>query len=296
MRKAELQQAAERSEDVLKQARVEARRALEEAGKINNCDLTKGIPTEMKSKFATLPEKIPELESMLHEAEAAAQCSGHDVDEQVVRDFERRKKTIEKLEAQVVKAEANLNNHQGDYESMKNEWTEQVETMISGINEKFSALFKQLKCSGEVSLARPDNLEEFSKYGICIRVCFRSDEQLQELTAWQQSGGEKSVSTMMYMIALQEMTKCPFRVVDEINQGMDPVNERKVFDIIVQNSCAKQFAQYFLLTPKLLPDLCFDAKTNVVCVYNGLYNLTHSKYDLRRFIEIKKKLDSSTSS
>ncbi len=23
---------------------------------------------------------------------------------------------------------------------------------------------------------------------------------------------------MMYMIALQEMTKCPFRVVDEINQ------------------------------------------------------------------------------
>ncbi len=49
-------------------------------------------------------------------------------------------------------------------------------------------------------------------------VSFRSDEQMQELTAWQQSGGEKSVSTMMYMIALQEMTKCPFRVVDEINQ------------------------------------------------------------------------------
>jgi chromosome segregation ATPase len=41
---------------------------------------------------------------------------------------------------------------------------------------------------------------------------------MQELTAWQQSGGEKSVATMLYMIALQEMTKCPFRVVDEINQ------------------------------------------------------------------------------
>ena len=49
-------------------------------------------------------------------------------------------------------------------------------------------------------------------------VSYRSNEALQELTNWQQSGGEKSVATMMYMIALQEMTKCPFRVVDEINQ------------------------------------------------------------------------------
>ena len=28
---------------------------------------------------------------------------------------------------------------------------------------------------------------------------------------------------------MQEVTFTPFRVVDEINQGMDPVNERKVF-------------------------------------------------------------------
>jgi chromosome segregation ATPase len=92
-------------------------------------------------------------------------------------------------------------------------------------------------------------------------------------------------------IALQEMTKCPFRVVDEINQGMDPVNERKVFDIIVQNSCAKQFAQYFLLTPKLLPDLSFDEKTNVICVFNGPHNLPHSKYNLETFIRLRKEMN-----
>ena len=69
---------------------------------------------------------------------------------------------------------------------------------------------------------------------------------------------------------------------------MDPVNERKVFDIIVQNSCSKLFAQYFLLTPKLLPDLSFDEKTNVICVFNGPHNLPHSKYNLKKFIEIKR--------
>lgn len=90
--------------------------------------------------------------------------------------------------------------------------------MLAEINTKFSQLFMQLKCAGEVHLSRPDNAEEFNKYGISIRVSFRAEEQLQELTAWQQSGGEKSVSTMLYMIALQAMTQCPFRVVDEINQ------------------------------------------------------------------------------
>ena len=30
---------------------------------------------------------------------------------------------------------------------------------------------------------------------------------------------ECSVSTMLYLISLQDLTNCPFRVVDEINQG-----------------------------------------------------------------------------
>lgn len=32
-----------------------------------------------------------------------------------------------------------------------------------------------------------------------------------------------------FFLNVQEVTFTPFRVVDEINQGMDPVNERKVF-------------------------------------------------------------------
>ena len=47
---------------------------------------------------------------------------------------------------------------------------------------------------------------------------YRKNEKLQELTASHQSGGERSVATMIYMIALQELTNVPFRCVDEINQ------------------------------------------------------------------------------
>jgi len=40
----------------------------------------------------------------------------------------------------------------------------------------------------------------------------------QELTASHQSGGERSVATAIYMLALQALTTVPFRCVDEINQ------------------------------------------------------------------------------
>ena len=60
--------------------------------------------------------------------------------------------------------------------------------------------------------------EDYAAYGISIKVKFRAEAKLTELKASYQSGGEKSVSTVLYMMALQELTVCPFRCVDEINQ------------------------------------------------------------------------------
>lgn len=53
---------------------------------------------------------------------------------------------------------------------------------------------------------------------VARRVKFREAEELQVLNAQRQSGGERSVSTILYLVALQGVAACPFRVVDEINQ------------------------------------------------------------------------------
>ncbi|KAK3057253.1 Structural maintenance of chromosomes protein 5, partial [Teratosphaeriaceae sp. CCFEE 6253] len=72
----------------------------------------------------------------------------------------------------------------------------------------------------------------------------------------RQSGGERAVSTIFYLMALQSLARAPFRVVDEINQGMDPRNERLVHSRMVDIACAESSAsQYFLITPKLLGGL-----------------------------------------
>ncbi|ONK78428.1 uncharacterized protein A4U43_C02F18660 [Asparagus officinalis] len=95
--------------------------------------------------------------------------------------------------------------------------------------------------------------------------------QLQVLSSHHQSGGELSVSTILYLVSLQDLTNCPFRVVDEINQGMDPINERKMFQQLVRAVSQENTPQCFLLTPKLLPDLEYSDACSILNIMNGPY-------------------------
>ena len=45
--------------------------------------------------------------------------------------------------------------------------------------------------------------ENFESYEMRIKVKFRAEEALQTLSSHRQSGGERSVSTMLYLISLQ---------------------------------------------------------------------------------------------
>ena len=68
-------------------------------------------------------------------------------------------------------------------------------------------------------------------------VSSRENETLSQLDSHRQSGGERAVSTIFYLMALQSLARAPFRVVDEINQGMDPRNERIVHERMVDIAC-----------------------------------------------------------
>lgn len=58
-------------------------------------------------------------------------------------------------------------------------------------------------------------------------------------------------------------------MVDEINQGMDQRNERKVYRRMMDIACNEYKSQYFLITPKLLHDLYYDERVKVMCVASG---------------------------
>jgi structural maintenance of chromosomes protein 5 len=117
----------------------------------------------------------------------------------------------------------------------------------------------------------------------------RENESLQVLDKHRQSGGERSVSTIFYLMALQSLARSPFRVVDEINQGMDPRNERMVHERMVEIACKEHTSQYFLITPKLLTGLRYDRRMKVLCIASGEYMpQDYRQLDVSRIIGLRR--------
>ena len=125
-----------------------------------------------------------------------------------------------------------------------------------------------------------------------LTVANRANETLQRLDQHRQSGGERAVSTIFYLMSLQSMAQAPFRVVDEINQGMDPRNERMVHERMVEIACREHTSQYFLITPKLLPNLRYDEHMMVHTIVSGEFVDPQGteKMNFAKFAKIQRKV------
>uniref|UniRef100_A0A8D3DZZ0 Structural maintenance of chromosomes protein 5 n=1 Tax=Scophthalmus maximus TaxID=52904 RepID=A0A8D3DZZ0_SCOMX len=233
--------------------------------------------------FSELPNTLDEIDAMLNEERSRAECFTG-LSENVVDEYNKREQEIKHLETELEEKTNALSTYRQNISEAKERWLNPLKQLVEQINDKFSDFFRSMQCAGEVDL-HTENEEEYDKYGIRIRVKFHSSTQLHELTAYHQSGGERSVSTMLYLMALQELNRCPFRVVDEINQGMDPVNERRVFDIVVRTACKETTSQYFFITPKLLQNLQYAEEMTILCVHNGAHMLPPNQWDEKTFIK-----------
>ncbi|XP_027262315.1 structural maintenance of chromosomes protein 5 isoform X6 [Cricetulus griseus] len=231
--------------------------------------------------FQDLPNTLDEIDALLTEERSRASCFTG-LNPTVVEEYTKREIEIQQLTEELKGKRVELDEYRENISQVKERWLNPLKELVEKINEKFSNFFSSMQCAGEVDL-HTENEEDYDKYGIRIRVKFRSSTQLHELTPHHQSGGERSVSTMLYLMALQELNRCPFRVVDEINQGMDPINERRVFEMVVNTACKENTSQYFFITPKLLQNLPYSEKMTVLFVYNGPHMLEPNRWNLKAF-------------
>ncbi|KAM6226234.1 structural maintenance of chromosomes protein 5 [Spheniscus humboldti] len=246
------------------------------------------LPKEFQTAFQALPTTLEEIDAFLNEEKTRASCFTG-LNASVVEEYNKQTQEIQQLTEYLEEKKNELDNYKQNISQVKERWLNPLKTLIEQINEKFSNFFSSMQCVGEVDL-HVENEEEYDKYGIRIRVKFHSSTELHELTPYHQSGGEKSVSTMLYLMALQELNRCPFRVVDEINQGMDPMNERRVFEMVVKTACKESTSQYFFITPKLLQNLTYNDKMTVLFVYNGPFMLEANKWNLKAFCRRRRRL------
>ncbi|GLJ50077.1 hypothetical protein SUGI_1065100 [Cryptomeria japonica] len=254
------QQELERCKDELEQCRrhlQSAKAAAESVAKLN---------PELQQAFLEMPETVEELEAAMQDCVAQANAVMF-LNHNVLEDYERRCEQIRNLKFKVEGDRLALNKVLAEVNSLKETWLPTLRSHVMRINETFGRNFQEMAVAGEVAL--DEHGMDFDKYGILIKVKFRQTGQLQVLSAHHQSGGERSVSTILYLVSLQDLTHCPFRVVDEINQGMDPINERNMFQQLVRAASQPNTPQCFLLTPKLLPDLEYTEACSILNIMNG---------------------------
>ena len=188
---------------------------------------------------------------------------------QLQRRFETVTKDVQRMERELQDAEQEFASAEDSLHKRAERWQKIVNNTTEKLNAKFSSYMQDLQLGGEVKLKATG---KFDDYELQVRVRFRESSELSELDGNKHSGGERAVSTVMFLMALQDMTTSPFRVVDEINQGMDESNERLVFDRVVKSCCGDASKpQYFLVTPKLLQGLgaMRNDDVTVLLVWNG---------------------------
>jgi chromosome segregation ATPase len=146
-----------------------------------------------------------------------------------------------------------------EVEERKKVWKEAIYKLLKRITPIYKKVLASVNAIGDVRFINPDNVEQA---GLELLVGFRGSKAV-ELNPYTQSGGERSVSVMAFLLALQQSILSPIRAVDEFDVHMDPLNREAIFNMIF--SQVKNIGcQYIVITPSQLTSL--DTSANLIVV------------------------------
>jgi chromosome segregation protein len=157
---------------------------------------------------------------------------------------DNRKKTIDELDER------------------KKVWKSVMERLIEDINPIYSDVLSKVAGIGLVRLV---SMEDPDRAGIEITVGFKGASPVV-LDAYAQSGGERAVSTMAFLLSLQHSLKSPVRAVDEFDVHMDPHNRESMMKMLFSFMSENADVQFIVITPSQLSAIGEFA--NIIFVQN----------------------------
>ena len=182
--------------------------------------------TLCSAQIDELPDELETIDALIDEANI--KVNSIEDNPEVAIQYEQRQEEIRNIEEELKTLNASENMQEAEASSLESSWLLRLKNQLDKVNSRFGRYMEALSCAGEITLYKgEDESEEYKDWGVKINVRFRQASGLQALSAQVHSGGERSVSTILYLMALQDMLVSPVRCVDEINQGMDEVNERR---------------------------------------------------------------------
>lgn len=178
--------------------------------------------TQAKKQITELRQKIKEL---------------GDVNVNAIEDYKKLLERYEFLKNQkedLIKSEAALMEIIND---LDNEMRIQFAERFQAINEQFDIVFKELFGGGKASLELTDS-EDILEAGIRINAQ-PPGKKLQNII--QLSGGEKALTAISLLFAIQNLKPSPFCLLDEIEAALDDSNVKRFANYLHKLSKDTQF-------------------------------------------------------
>lgn len=205
-------------EPQLESARKELEDAGEDIGKLEPVEIS---IEEITSKIQRLEKRMQELGDVNMKALTAY--------EEVLTRQNELKQQIETLS----KERKEILDRMHGYEQLKKETFMKT---YNHINENFKEVFHQLsEGEGELKLECPDDP---LSGGLTIEAQPR-DKKLQRLESM--SGGEKSLTALAFVFAIQRYMPSPFYAFDEVDASLDTMNVERIAQMVQNQSKDTQF-------------------------------------------------------
>ena len=194
--------------------------------KANEVDINALVPTEISTEEITT--KIQRLQKKMEEMEPVNMLAIQAYDEVKARQEEKKEQI-----AVLTNERKQILEKMNGYEQIKKETFMKT---YNNINENFKDIFAKLsEGEGTLMLENPENPFEG---GLTIEAQPR-DKKKQKLGAM--SGGEKSLTALALVFAIQKYLPAPFYALDEVDANLDGINVERLAEIIQQQAKNTQF-------------------------------------------------------
>ncbi|TLX99447.1 MAG: hypothetical protein E6K90_06775 [Thaumarchaeota archaeon] len=183
-----------------------------------------------------------------------------DIPEEAEKIYNDYTGNIEELRVKLQTLQENRKLLLAELEVRKKVWKEAITRLLETVNPDYQSILASTDATGFIRLEEGGGIEEA---GIELFVGFRGTAPTT-LDPFTQSGGERSVALMAFILSLQTRIVSPMRAMDEFDIHMDPKNREAMFKMILSHIRGRQGSQYLVITPSILT--VFDKTAHVITV------------------------------
>jgi len=167
---------------------------------------------------------------------------------------------IEELKVKLAQLQENKKSMLAELGSRKGVWKKAIEDLIESVDPAYQTVLSAADATGFIKFEEADVIDEA---GLDLYVGFRGGAPTT-LDPFTQSGGERSVALMAFILSLQARIVSPLRAMDEFDIHMDPKNREAMFKMILSQMKQREASQYIVITPSILT--VFDKTAHVITV------------------------------